>query len=190
MQLHIGKKVINRLPLGDGGAFRLPTSGARPDDPAPRHVVRTLSGKQELSRLAPLPMERSKGKNQETLLRKDNLSRERIAPHSPTSSTRKRGGNHTPGRLGEKRTVLPDTEKEGAPPPSSNIEERNRSLIKKLVHYQLLGKGVERHDDAYLACFGTTCQGALVTFRHTVKTDIIDRQKAASVIERHLDMYL
>ena len=73
---------------------------------------------------------------------------------------------------------------------SSSIEEKNRSLIKKLVHYQLLGKGVERHESAYASCFGITCQGAMVALRKHVKVQPIDRQIAAGIIEKHLDMYL
>lgn len=159
------------------------------------------------------------------------------------SATKRRVGNHTPGRRGEKRARTAEGRDRGSPrvdasaeeeeeepsmPPSvppipssskraqsavlpetkapatgavrktgrggstttAGVEERNRSLIKKLVHHQLLGKGVERHDDAYLACFGPTCQGALVALRHVAKTGPIERQQAATIVERHLDMYL
>lgn len=148
-----------------------------------------------------------------------NISDQHAAPSSPTSALKKRGGNHTPGRRGEKRPrcgsgltrgpLLDPQERavsvgrqvrHGDPSSMSNnseisqpdgsIEERNRSLIKKLVHYQLLGKGVERQEDTYLACFGPTCQGALLALRKVVKEQPIDRQMAASIIERHLDMYL
>lgn len=158
---------------------------------------------------------------------------------SISAATRKRGGNHTPGRRGEKRPrshyasiispeeqevendpFLSNLEENGieqveqslvsskikkedpdpimAPPLSStktnkqtsSIEEKNRSLIKKLVHYQLLGKGVERHEPAYVACYGITCQGAMVALRKHVKVQPIDRQIAAGIIEKHLEMYL
>lgn len=168
----------------------------------------------------------------------DSILKERAS--SISAVTKKRGGNHTPGRRGEKRprnnyadTIgleqqeidddpfleesveqLEDSfepskvKKEDpdplmAPPLSTNsrsssfsnkqtpsIEEKNRSLIKKLVHYQLLGKGVERHEPAYAACYGITCQGATVALRKHVKVQPIDRQIAAGIIEKHLEMYL
>ncbi|PWN33439.1 uncharacterized protein FA14DRAFT_190588 [Meira miltonrushii] len=166
----------------------------------------------------------------------DSIPKERS--NSVSAITKKRGGNHTPGRRGEKRprnivlneqeidddpflstTLEDDIEQEEdssepikvkkedpdvlmAPPPinsrssslsnkqTSSIEEKNRSLIKKLVHYQLLGKGVERHEPAYAACYGMTCQGATVALRKHVKIELIDRQIAAGIIEKHLEMYL
>jgi hypothetical protein len=73
---------------------------------------------------------------------------------------------------------------------SRKIEERNRSLIKKLVHHQLLGKGLEKNDEEYLACFNPTCNGTVLALKKQVKTEIIEKVVSASIIERHLDMYL
>ena len=40
------------------------------------------------------------------------------------------------------------------------------------------------------SCFDITCQGAMVALRKHVKIQPIDRQIAAGIIEKHLDMYL
>lgn len=70
------------------------------------------------------------------------------------------------------------------------IEEKNRSLIKKLVHHQLLGKGLEKTDEEYLKCFNPTCNGTVLALRRQFKIEVIDRAQAASIIEKHLEMYL
>lgn len=70
------------------------------------------------------------------------------------------------------------------------IEELNRSLIKKLVHHQLLGKGLEKKDEDYLACFNPTCNGTVLALRKHFKTKIIEKAIAANVIEKHLELYL
>jgi hypothetical protein len=70
------------------------------------------------------------------------------------------------------------------------FEERNRSLIKKLVHHQLLGRGVEKKDEDYLACFNSTCNGTVLALRKQIKTEVIDKVVVASIIEKHLYMYL
>lgn len=46
--------------------------------------------------------------------------------------------------------------------PSNAVEARNRATIKKLVHHQLLGRGIEKRDEDYVACFGATCTGTAV----------------------------
>jgi hypothetical protein len=70
------------------------------------------------------------------------------------------------------------------------IVERNRSLIKKLVHHQLLGRGLEKNDADYLACFNPTCNGTVLALKKHFKTELIEKTQAAVIIEKHLDMYL
>ncbi|PWN42514.1 hypothetical protein IE81DRAFT_366622 [Ceraceosorus guamensis] len=70
------------------------------------------------------------------------------------------------------------------------LEARNRATIKKLVHHQLLGRGLERKDEGYIACFGATCTGTAVALRHTIATTPLDRAQAAQLVTSHLSMYL
>jgi len=70
------------------------------------------------------------------------------------------------------------------------IEEKNRSLIKKLVHHQLLGKGLEKKDEDYLACFNPTCNGTVLALRQQIKSEAVEKTVAAGIIEKHLNMYL
>jgi hypothetical protein len=114
-----------------------------------------------------------------------------------SASPSKRGGNHTPGRRGEKRArpssaasgsggmlqarikrersasiFSPATDTFDLPSVSgassdvpdgakavNAIEQRNKAAVKKLVHHQLLGRGYEKRDEAYLACYNVTCAG-------------------------------
>ncbi|UZJ55152.1 hypothetical protein CBS101457_004472 [Exobasidium rhododendri] len=87
------------------------------------------------------------------------------------------------------RTTTSDVVEEGDEK-NRETEEKNRSLIKKLVHHQLLGKGVEKKDEDYLACFNSTCNGTVLALRRQIKTEIIEKAIAASIIEKHLYMYL
>lgn len=164
-----------------------------------------------------------------------------------SASPSKRGGNHTPGRRGEKRARPASTASGGAamqhtrikrersasifsptaetfdlPPVAGTssgdaadgakavnaVEQRNKAAIKKLVHHQLLGRGYERRDEAYVACFNVTCAGtgtALVSHTRTTGDEScadpapqrdhmhlrpIDRAHAAGLVAAHLAMYL
>ena len=108
------------------------------------------------------------------------LKRESSSPHPLVPPLPSRG---------DKRTKLsPPTAESGES--SCRIEEKNRSLIKKLVHHQLLGKGLEKNDERYLSCFNPTCNGTVLALKKQFKTEIIDRVQAASIIEKHLEMYL
>lgn len=167
-----------------------------------------------------------------------------------TSRRSKTGGNHTPGRRGEKRprredsfslppsldedageedeeeewpaqlspsaerasvTVkrersdsigpldLPSRSLTPVPGPLRKAEgtdeqqqqqQRNRATIKKLVHHQLLGRGLERHDREYRTCFTPTCTGTALALRAQMGQAPVDRARAAVIVSTHLDMYL
>jgi len=73
--------------------------------------------------------------------------------------------------MGSDRNSIPpeinmNTTREKSLDPNS-IEARNRSSIKKLVHHQLMGRGLEKKDKDFLDCWSVTCLGvsvALVSF--------------------------
>lgn len=69
-------------------------------------------------------------------------------------------------------------------------QQRNRATIKKLVHHQLLGKGIERHDREYRTCFTPTCTGTALALRNELAQAPLDRARAAAIVAAHLDMYL
>lgn len=248
VELHVGRKIARRVNnaatnKASTNLSALPrslsTTAIRPDDPAPRFASRaTLPSFNKLpfssSKSTSAILQASRGSQRtvppamaSTKRPSQRLSESSEAvlqiPAAAVEATKKRGGAHTPGRRGEKRSRKATSEAIHIHSPSAlqpsppgvvvkteagstamasvpatlarevnagGTEEQNRSLIKKLVHYQLLGKGVERHEETYAACFGPTCQGALLAFRKVVKLELIDKQTAASIVERHLDMYL
>ncbi|WFD32623.1 hypothetical protein MSPP1_003671 [Malassezia sp. CBS 17886] len=101
---------------------------------------------------------------------------------------------HTPGRRGEKRASAADRAtrqaRDGvppepkpcswrpvarllgarlsdggtAPPTDPSTEAQNRAMIKKLVRYQLGGRGMEREHRDHAACFQTTYAGTCFVF--------------------------
>lgn len=84
--------------------------------------------------------------------------------------------------------------------PLSTTDQRDRSIIKKLITYQLLGRGLVRGVDAdFDRCFSATYQGTLLAMRHHPSAatqhdratgDSFDRARAVRIIAVHLEMYL
>ncbi|CAO1631387.1 unnamed protein product [Parajaminaea phylloscopi] len=73
----------------------------------------------------------------------------------------------------------------------STVEIRNRGIIKKLVQYQLLGRGLTREDEEYDRCFHAAYNGTVVAMkRHQLCDAAIDRVRAAQFVACHLNMYL
>ncbi|KDN51344.1 hypothetical protein K437DRAFT_267162 [Tilletiaria anomala UBC 951] len=72
----------------------------------------------------------------------------------------------------------------------NTMEQKNRTTIKKLVHHQLLGRGYEKNDADYIACYGATCSGTAVALRHALASVPVDRVRAATLVRMHLDLYL
>lgn len=73
---------------------------------------------------------------------------------------------------------------------NASLEQTNRTLIKKLVKYQLSGRGMERENQDHAACFQTAYAGTSLVFRHELGRCPLDKQKVAHVVQAHLDMYV
>ncbi|PKI85917.1 hypothetical protein MVES_000188 [Malassezia vespertilionis] len=128
--------------------------------------------------------------------------RGRVDPHAWVRTA------YTPGRRGEKRARR---DAPAAPPPlkapaytpistllstvppqahvDPNVEQANRALIKRLVRYQLTGRGMERAERHYEACFQAAYFGTCVVFRHTIAACPLERRATAHVVAAHLGMY-
>lgn len=185
--------------------------GIRPDDPAPRGLSRVLSTRyrsspqlvsqnrsSSFSSSSPtfvspaLPASRDSS----SILKRPSLSNNGSENRVPCLSNIPQERTTSTGRL-DKRARTASSSREGSEDHQQNgstsdekIEEKNRSLIKKLVHHQLLGKGLEKNDADYLACFNPTCNGTVLALRKQFKVESIDKGQAAVIVGKHLDMYL
>lgn len=73
----------------------------------------------------------------------------------------------------------------------SSVELSNRATIKKLVQFQLLGKGLMREDEEFVRCFNATYNGTVVAMKPHGLADVpVDRATAAHFVTCHLAMYL
>ena len=126
----------------------------------------------------------------------------------PSSPSRKRSAADTmlapcPSKRSLSRS-LSVTPGPGSPPPGTcstsgglassaspnEREQANRAILKKLVHHQLLGRGYEKEEEEYKACYGAAYNGTAVALRATLASEVVDRARAAAVVTRHLDLYL
>ncbi|WFD00210.1 hypothetical protein MYAM1_002958 [Malassezia yamatoensis] len=166
----------------------------RPDDPLPRTQSRNFARTSSSGDLAG------------SLLTKESTAQtsKRGSIRLASSGQPQQHGGHTPGRRGEKRRLsLRKTDScitpsyqpvTNAVAPigvafEGNAEEYNRTLIKKLVRYQLAGAGLERGERDFDALFQATYAGTCVVFRKILSTHKIDSKAAARIIAAHLALY-
>ncbi|WFD44284.1 hypothetical protein MPSI1_002950 [Malassezia psittaci] len=187
---------------------------SRPAPMQPEREARLLSFKQMPRPDDPLPRTQSRIFARTSSSRDfagSILTQESMAPTSKRGSIRlasseqpQQHGGHTPGRRGEKRRpsirktdscIAPSYQPvTNAVAPTGvafegNAEESNRSLIKRLVRYQLTGAGLERGDRDFDALFQATYAGTCVVFRSILSTHKIDSKAAARIIAAHLTLY-
>jgi hypothetical protein len=211
LEMHVGQKVVSKVVPRESssssnsgnGLFSYETIesfGVRPDDPAPRGLSRVLSAKyrstpsllsqrhstSSSSFAAPAPpLPPAHRASSTTSLKRPPLSSTADGDARASSMPVLKRESSLQSEIFKKRLKV---DQEGND--DTKIQEHNRSLIKKLVHHQLLGKGVEKSDQEYLACFGPTCNGTVLAFRRVIKTEVIDKSQAAIIVNKHLDMYL
>lgn len=212
LEMHVGQKVVSKVVQRESVSSSSSTSnslfsykganqfGVRPDDPAPRGLSRVLSAKYRsipslLSQrsssssspfAAPAPPLPPAHRSSATLShQRPSLSSTADGEIRASSMPVLKRESSLQSEVSKKRLKA---DQEGSD--DTRMQEHNRSLIKKLVHHQLLGKGVEKSDEDYLACFGPTCNGTVLAFRKVIKTEAIDKLQAALVVNKHLDMYL
>lgn len=73
---------------------------------------------------------------------------------------------------------------------NASVEESNRTMIKKLIKYQLAGRGIEREHNDHAACFQTAYAGTCLVFRDALASSILDKERVAPIVQAHLDMYV
>ncbi|KAK4058188.1 hypothetical protein OIO90_000927 [Microbotryomycetes sp. JL221] len=71
-----------------------------------------------------------------------------------------------------------------------SIEIRNKQTIRKVVFSQLTHRGIVRDDVQFKDVFAMTSKGVQFAFRQTIKTLVLDKIAATSIVDKHLDMYL
>ena len=130
-------------------------------------------------------------------------------PHSP-----RQGRGHTPGRRGEKRggraplepvrpmermrspasgawrPVVAPIAVAGRGAPDPVVEQQNRTRIKKLVHAQLAGRGIDRAHPDHAPCFQMAYAGTCLVFRHALDSAPLETAALVPVVTAHLDMYI
>jgi hypothetical protein len=207
LELHVGQKVVSKVLqrnssssslLGSASHRNTNAFGSRPDDPAPRALSRVLSAKYRSSPALVTQRTTSSSSSFTAPLPPSHRASFTSLKRPPISSTSDGDARSSsmPVLKSETSFTKPDTKRvkinqqEDGEDIDPKIQERNRSLIKKLVHHQLLGKGVEKSDEDYLACFGPTCNGTVLAFKKQIKIEAIEKTQAAIIVEKHLDMYL
>lgn len=172
------------LVVGRAAPQRKRTAPPRPDDPLPR--ARTASETWA-----------SSDDEDARVLKRGNI---RLTPKKSV---------RTPGRRGEKRRAAISAKPEprvshdnawrkvadvvppaSADPPDARTEAENRSLVKRLARYQLLGRGLDKDDRDYGQIFQVAYAGTCLVFRQVIGSTALDGATVAPVVAAHLDMYM
>jgi len=190
LDLVVGRQVALRK-------SEVPTKDGRPDDPLPRVVA----GRERASAWASSDDEAPVTRVDMRMRRRGQL------PHSP-----RQGRGHTPGRRGEKRggrvpleprpmerrspagsawrPIVAPIAVVGRGTPDPVVEQQNRTRIKKLVHAQLAGHGIDRAHPDHAPCFQMAYAGTCLVFRHALDSAPLEAAALAPVVTAHLDMYI
>ncbi|WFD21038.1 hypothetical protein MCAP1_003293 [Malassezia caprae] len=190
LDLVVGRQVALRK-------SEVPAKDGRPDDPLPR----VAAGRERTSAWASSDDEAPVTRVDVRMRRRGQLL------HSP-----RQGRGHTPGRRGEKRggrvpleprpmerkspaggawrpVVAPITVA-GRGTADPVVEQQNRTRIKKLVHAQLAGRGVDRAHPDHAPCFQMAYAGTCLVFRHALDSVPLEAAALVPVVTAHLDMYI
>lgn len=87
----------------------------------------------------------------------------------------------------QSQVAVTEPQASGAP---FDVAAANKNTVRKLVHHQLLGRGLDRQDDDYAACFSPACAAVLTALRFSLSQRPLDRRLAAATAERILSIIL
>ena len=180
------------LDLVVGREVRQPLRHTRPDDPLPRIPTKERALDARIRKRGQL-----------------NLSDHTSTPVTPGRRGEKRAHkvhvDRVPIKL-EYKSPSPMPQRSASPPwhpvlpimhnhargtvHDASIEQANRLLIKKLIKYQLAGRGMERDHRHHAACFQTAYAGTCLVFRDALDTCALDQERVAHIVQAHLDMYV
>ena len=188
----------------------VPTREVRPDDPLPRVKVEADawdSSEEDTSmtkmdarvrRRGQLSVREGhghtpgrRGEKRAQRLYTDKLLVKKEAPRSPPM--------YTPASKEKWRPVSSPIPIPAPCDAQASMEVDNRASIKRLVKYQLAGRGMDRDHPDYSTCFQTAYAGTCLVFvrmetadrqRHVLSTQPLDKSNVAHVITAHLDMYV